>query len=221
MCKPVTRFLHMPVCNIGTGEKLFEAIDESLIERDIPWSKVVGFESDTTNVMIGKHNSVLSRVKNKQPNVFSQGCVCHLSNLCLLAGVKVLPNDIDDFFVDLYYFFNKSAKRKEEFREFQEFTNTKQLKVLKHVKTHWLSLEKVVKRALDQWSALHAYFDKEAENDKSARVSRLNQHLKSPLTKLVMLFLEFALDSLSKFNAVFQSSLPMLPHVKSEVKRLL
>ena len=54
----VTRFLHIPVCNIGTGEKLFEAIDESLIERDIPWSKVVGFESDTTNVMVGKHNSM-------------------------------------------------------------------------------------------------------------------------------------------------------------------
>ena len=78
-----------------------------------------------------------------------------------------------------------------------------------------------MKRALDQWSALHAYFDREAENDKAARVSRLNQHLKSPLTKLVMLFLEFALDSLMKFNAVFQSSLPMLPHLKSEVKRLL
>ena len=133
--KPVTRFLHMPVCNIWTGEKLFEAIDESLIERDIPWSKVVGFESDTMNVMVGKHTSVLSRVKDKQPNVFNEGCVCHLSNLCFLAGVKVLPIDLDDFFVDLYYFFNKSAKRKEEFREFQEFTNTKQLKVLKHVKT--------------------------------------------------------------------------------------
>ena len=38
-------------------------------ERDIPWSNEVGFESDTTNVMVGKHNSVLSRVRAKQPNV--------------------------------------------------------------------------------------------------------------------------------------------------------
>jgi len=49
----------------------------------------------------------------------------------------------------------------------------------------------------------------------------LNQHLKSPLTKLVLLFLEFALDSMCKFNAVFQLSLPMLPALKREVKRLL
>ena len=146
--KPATRFLHMPVCNIGTADKLFDAIDSTLEERKIPWSNVVGFESDTTNVMMGKHNSVLSRVKSKQPGVFSQGCVCHLSNLCLLAGVKALPVDVGDFFVDLFYIFNKSAKQKEEFREFQEFTGTKELKIIKHCKTRWLSLEKAVQRVL-------------------------------------------------------------------------
>ena len=28
--RPVTRFLHMPVCNIGTANKLFNAIDSHL-----------------------------------------------------------------------------------------------------------------------------------------------------------------------------------------------
>ena len=221
LCKPVTRFLDMPVCNIGTAEKLFEAIDTALNVRNIPWSNVVGFESDTTNVMIGKHNSILSRIKQRQPNVFSQGCVCHLSNLCLLAGVKALPIDIDDFFVDLFYYFDKSSKRKEEFHEFQEFTGTKELKIIKHCKTRWLSLDKAVKRVLQQWCALHAYFDREAETNRLARVLRLDQHMKSPLTRLSMLFLEFTLDSLCKFNGVFQSSLPMLPSLKAEVRRML
>ena len=106
-----------------------------LSNRSIPWSNVVGFESDTANVMVGKLNSVLSRVKEKQPNVFTLGCVCHLANLCLLAGVKVLPIDIDDFFVDLFYYFDKSAKRKEELKEFQSFTGTAELKIIKHCKT--------------------------------------------------------------------------------------
>ena len=69
--------------------------------------------------------------------------------------------------------------------------------------------------------SLHAYFDHVSESDQSSRVMRLNQHLKSPLTKLVLLLLEFALDSMCKFNAVFQLSLPMLPALKREVKRLL
>ena len=103
---PLTRFLDMPVCNVGTAENLFGFIDIALGERGIAWSNVVGFESNTTNVMVGKHNSVLSRVRMKQPNVYSQGCVCHLANLCLQAGVKVLPIDVDDFFVDLFYYFS-------------------------------------------------------------------------------------------------------------------
>ena len=48
------------------------------------------------------------------------------------------------------------------------------------------------------------FFDKEAEDDITARVARLDQHFKSPMTKLVMLFLEYALKSLCKhFNPVF------------------
>ena len=49
------------------------------------WSAVIGFASDNCNVMIGAHNSVLSRVKEQQPNVF---CICHLANLCVAAGIK-------------------------------------------------------------------------------------------------------------------------------------
>ena len=40
------------------------------------------------------------------------------------------------------------------------------------------------------------------------------------MTKLVLLFLEFALDSTSKFNAIF-SYLPMFPSLKLEVIHLL
>ena len=60
------------------------------------------------------------------------------------------------------------------------------LKIVKHCKTRWLSLERAVQRVLQQWDALHGYFDKEGEADKSARVQRLNKHLKSPLAKLIM-----------------------------------
>ena len=113
-------FLDMPVCNIGTVEKFF---DTSLTEKGLVWSSVVGFQSDTTNV-VGMYNSVLFRVEAKQSEVYSRGCVCHLANLCLLAGVKVLPVDVDDLFVDLFQYSERSAKLKEEFQEFQEFSDT-------------------------------------------------------------------------------------------------
>ena len=67
--------------------------------------------------MVGKHNSVLSQDRAKQPKFINQGCVCHLENLCLLAAVKALPVDVDDFLFDLFYFFDKSTKHKEELNE--------------------------------------------------------------------------------------------------------
>ena len=72
----------------------------------------------------GRNNSILfSRVKEKQPDVFSIGYVCYLADLSLKAGVKELTVDIDDFFVDLY--FGKSTKRKEMYHEFEELLTQK------------------------------------------------------------------------------------------------
>ena len=65
----VTRFLCMPVCNIATAEALFEALSKELESHNLPWSNVLGYASDTCSVMVGAHNSVLSRLREKQPKV--------------------------------------------------------------------------------------------------------------------------------------------------------
>jgi len=82
----------------------------------------------------------------------------------------------------------------------KKFTDTKVFKIFK---TRWLSLDKTVKKVLIQWDALCAYFDRESEDDKSAQVSRLKGHFNSILVKL-LLFLDYALDSLCKFDATFR-----------------
>ena len=52
----------MPICNRATAEKLFEALNTVMEEHEIPWENVVGYASDTVNVMVGAHKSVLSRI---------------------------------------------------------------------------------------------------------------------------------------------------------------
>ena len=86
--KAVTHFLAMPVCNIATGESPFNALDAELNNHFIPWENVLGFGSDSASVMVGAYNFVLSRVKEKQGNVFSMACVCHLAALSANAGLK-------------------------------------------------------------------------------------------------------------------------------------
>ncbi len=63
--KVVTRFLDAPMCNIATGETLFKALTDTLETREIPWENLNGFASDSASVMVGKRNSVLSRVTTK------------------------------------------------------------------------------------------------------------------------------------------------------------
>lgn len=153
-----TKFIGIPICNFSTAADLFEKLNTLFKERDIPWENCIGYISDNANVMIGKKNSVLSRIQEQNPNVYNLGCICHLANLCAQAGIKTFPVPIEDLLVDIYFHFHHSAKRKEIFSEFLEFTNVEPMKIIKHCSTRWLSLEKSIKRIIHLWPALRSYF---------------------------------------------------------------
>ena len=67
--------------------------------------------------MVGRRNSVLSRLLQKQLKLFSLGCLCHLSALCAAAALKKLPVSLDDLLIDIFYHFKHSSKRWHEFNE--------------------------------------------------------------------------------------------------------
>ena len=48
-----TRFVDMPIVNIGTAQNLFKALKESLAKNGLSFSHAISFLSDTTNVMKG------------------------------------------------------------------------------------------------------------------------------------------------------------------------
>ena len=66
-------------------------------------------------IPVGRRNSVLCRVIQKQSDVFSMGCVCHVAALYAAAALKKLPVCIDNLLIDIFYHFKHSSKRCEEF----------------------------------------------------------------------------------------------------------
>ena len=86
----------MPVCNTGTAQALCDAIESEFDSYSIPWSNVVGFVSDTVSVMVGAN---MSRFREKQPRVFTLGCLCHIAALCSVLGLKKLSLSIDDLLI--------------------------------------------------------------------------------------------------------------------------
>ena len=220
--KVVTRFLGAPIVNIATGENLFNAMSKVLEMYDIPWRNVIGFASDSASVMVGRKNSVLSRVIQQQHDVFSMGCVCHLAALCAAAGLKKLPVSVDDLLIDVFYHFKHSSKRCEEFSiVVKDFDGIAPVRVLKHCSTRWLSLERAVNRLLQLWPALFAYFDREGDKSDRDRVKRVSKAMSKVETKLYCQFVAFALKPLNAFNTAFQTSASKIGTLQHDIRNLL
>ena len=73
--------------------------------------------SDTANVMKGARSGVQKLIKDEQPMLYDVGCIRHLADLTIKAGMKALPVNIDQLFIDIFYHFYHSSKRKQEFND--------------------------------------------------------------------------------------------------------
>ena len=201
-----TLFLDMPVVNIGTADNLFRALKSSLEKHGLSFEKAVAFMSDTTNVMKGARSGVQKLIKNEIPALYDVGCICHLADLTVKAGLKALPVDIDQLFIDIFYYFHHSSKRKQQFVDLwcSLFTTEPEV-ILKHCPTRWLSLLKCVDRYLRQYDGLKSYF-LSCEEAETVKVRNIISRLENPLTKPLLLFLSFILPSVDRFNRLFQKS---------------
>ena len=192
----------MPVVNIGTAQNIFRALKESLEKHGLDFTKAVAFMSDTANVMKGCRSGVQKLIKNEIPQLYDVGCINHLADL---TGVTTLPVDVDQLFIDIFYYFYNSSKRNQEFADLWCSLFTSERKsILKHCPTRWLSLLRCVGRYLVQYGGLISYFL--SCNEQSAKVISITTRLKNPLTKPLLHFLAYILPSMDRFSRLFQKS---------------
>ena len=59
-----TRFLDMPIVNIGTANNLFSALKSSLERFNLDFSNALAFMSDTTNLMKGARSGVQKLIRD-------------------------------------------------------------------------------------------------------------------------------------------------------------
>ena len=128
----------------GKAAAIFDVLDEKFQNDSMPWHNAVSLSVDNTNAMIGCNNSIASRCKNENPNIFISGCACHLAHIDATeandAFTDVLGINIEDVLIDLFYWFDKSSKRKGKLSEYFEFCDQDYQKVLKqclHVGFLW------------------------------------------------------------------------------------
>lgn len=122
----------------STGEHLYLMIVDYFKDHDIPLENLIGFASDGASNIMGAKNSLTSRLKIAAPNITIFHCICHSVHLCASQAAKTLLRMCEDLVRNIYTYFNQSAKRKNEFQQFQDFCDVKPHKILHVAQTRWL-----------------------------------------------------------------------------------
>ena len=129
----------------STAETMFNSVNAQLTKHGIPWDYCIGIGLDNTNANIGEHNSIKSRARNKNKNIVIAGCPYHIIHNASQKGSVEFSEqtnfDVEDHCVDLYYWFDKSAKRKNILNEYFQFCDMDYSNVIKLISTRWLCLE--------------------------------------------------------------------------------
>ena len=95
----------------ATAEQLFQLIDKHIQQSDpLSYDNLIALGTDGANVMLGQHNSVMSRLRTQQPHIVALHCNCHIAALIANGSCKVLPNELEDLTTDMWYYFQKSPK---------------------------------------------------------------------------------------------------------------
>ena len=76
----------------GTATTIYESVIKCLSEKSIPMENVIGFSSDTCNVMFGKNHSVAQMLVKDYPWIMAVKCSCHMIHLCSSYACKNFQN---------------------------------------------------------------------------------------------------------------------------------
>ena len=178
---------------------------------------------DNTAVNIGIRNSIKTRIQHANPAIYFNGCPCHIIHNAARKASDYFCNicgfDIEELCIDLYYWFDKSTKRKNGLQSYCVFCDQDYRSIVKHVTTRWLSLERAVERTLKQYPSLQSYFMSESESQ--PRFQRLQVLYADPMTEVYLLFFQSLMPCFSHANQFLQREEPLIHILQPELLNLL
>jgi hypothetical protein len=220
-CGSVVTTKFFDIVNGGTANELFGALLNIIKSKDIPLENVVGFASDTPNVMTGMYQSVFALLRKEIPAIACVKCSCHMVHLSASKACLELPRSVDDLLRNVGSQFSRSPARQQKLKEFQEFFQTDIHKILNPAITRWLSLKACVDRVLEQFEPLKAYFRMVVLKDPSVTTDSILATMENQFTRIYLEFIAYVFGLLTEFNLLFQSEKPLFYRVTPETESLI
>jgi hypothetical protein len=119
-------------------------------------AKLVSFGADGVSVFQGVRTGVTVQLKEHHaPFLSGMHCMSHRTNLAVQTLSQVpLVMRIEELLQSLYSFFSHSPKRNQELADLANIVETAGQRILRNVKTRWISCLEPVKRVMSEYKAL-------------------------------------------------------------------
>lgn len=203
-----------------TAENIYRQFKQFFKACDIPLTNIIGLASDGANVMLGKHNSFMTRLMADTKVLVVLKCICHSAAIIASTACNVLPAAPEDLLRALSSYVSASGKRSAQLAELQEYLNNSKKKILKLSSTRWLCLHQCIERVLEMWSTLQHFFLLASTEDHLKQTKFILDALNCSETKAYLLFLKYVLNFLNSFNALFQAKTVLIHQLGAESRRI-
>lgn len=204
----------------ANAERLCDIIRRSFQEENVPTDYISAFCSDGASTMMGDNSGVARRFQIDNPNIVIVKCPSHILHLCAQNSIIEFPINIEKFCSDLNKYFCHSAKRNHVLIEFEAELNADINKILRQASTRWLSLEACIKRILELYDVLIAYFRHEVNVNRIPAAEPIRDFLENESNKCYLHFLSFILSEVNKVNKFFQKKDVILHKIKGKLHNL-
>ena len=100
-------------CREGNWQSCYLTQSISTFKNPLPSfdDNLVRLGTDGANEMLGARNSVMSRLRCKQPALIALHCHCHIAALIANEACRVLLDELEDLTTDVWYYFQKRPRR--------------------------------------------------------------------------------------------------------------
>ena len=207
--------------------------DHFVKELDLDVEYLLNIGMDGPNVNKKYEQLLESHLGKEKKTTFIKigSCNLHAVNNSFGNGLKSLKEDIidlDQFAIDLHFFFKLSAARREDCSKTSEITDITAIYMLKHCTMRWLSIELVLVRIIEQYTNLNEYFLKILPKQKNfkkdiantARYKRIVNILKCETSLPFMTFVVYTTSEFRDFMLTFQTDAPMIHILHSKMMSL-
>ncbi len=222
--KFVSTYLGLVELRDADAKGISDTVFAFISQNGLQIKNMMGIATDGASVMVGKHHSVFTLLKQTQPNLQLIRCVCHSLDIVANKAMQLLPSNIEYMVRQTYNLFALSAKRQYDYKNIYETINNGgcPLKLISPslLITRWLVMADCIDRIVDQKDALTLQFNI-ASSSEHCYTARLLKEMNDDKTNLLyMYFLQPVLMEIKTVNKCFQLETRNILCVFKDLERL-